>query len=96
MSRILSVSELDGLPLSRAPGRKASRKTPKFQSSVILPADAGRALREVARASDRSLSDVITDACLYWLDINVPEWRDAAAAAAAAMAVQGDHDQEGR
>jgi hypothetical protein len=79
---MLHVGAVDGRHLTRQPKRKGARGVPKYQTSVIMPAEIGLALRDVARASDRSVSDIIADACAYWLDINHPEWRPAVAEAA--------------
>jgi hypothetical protein len=43
---------------------------------VSLPVKTGLVLREVARAQERSLSDIVNDACVYWLDINYPGRRE--------------------
>lgn len=78
MTRILADA-LDE-PLPRNPARKSARGMQKFQTSVSLPREIGLALREVARSGKRSMSDVVTESCAYWLDINVPDWRETIAA----------------
>lgn len=62
--------------LTRWPRRKSVRGEAKFHASVQLTVDTGRALREVARMQERSVSDIVGDACVYWLDINYPLWRE--------------------
>lgn len=46
----------------------------KVQTTVVLPRQISRALRRIAIVEKRSMSDVMSQCCRYFLDRETPDW----------------------
>lgn len=59
---------------ARVDASSGPRGQVKVQTTVVMPRPVARAVRKIAIAEKRSMSDVMSRACRFFLDATLPGW----------------------